>query len=207
MKRLFLTSSNASVMNHLVTNIPDFKKGMRCVFIPTAAEVEQGDRSWLDDDRRSLLEVGFSVLDFSVTGKNESEVVAALDQADAVMVSGGNTYFLLQELIRSQAINHIRRRVEAGMLYMGCSAGSIVAGPTIGNVGDLDDKSLAPDLTTDSCLGLTDVIVFPHWGSPFFERRYEQCMRNAYHTGYRVVLLTDDQYLHVCDDWYRIESV
>lgn len=207
MKNLFLTSSNIYVMSDVVKYIPNFHVGMKLAFIPTAAEVEKGDRSWLDEDRQAAIDVGFDVLDFSFTKKTAAEVQTALDPVDVILVSGGNTYFLLQELQRSECTQYIQNRVEKGMVYIGTSAGSILAGPSIDAVGDLDDRSLAPDLTTDECLNLTDVIVFPHWGSPHFQKRYEKCMQNGYKKGKKLVLLTDDQYLWVRDQWYQIMSV
>lgn len=207
MKNLFLTSSNNYVMHDVINNIPNFKKGMKLAFIPTAAEVEEGDRSWLDQDRQAAIEVGFDVFDFSFTGKTEEQVRMALDSVDAVLMSGGNTYYLLQEIQKSECTAYLRERVDTGMVYIGTSAGSILAGPSIDLVGDLDDRSLAPDLNGDDCLGLVDVIVFPHWGSPHFQKRYEKCMQNGYKKGNKLVLLTDDQYLWVRDEWYQIMSI
>ena len=207
MKQLFLTSSNNYVVSDLIKHVPNFKKGMKLVFIPTAAEVEKGDRSWLDEDRQALVDVGFDVQDFSVSNKNLDEVKKAIDPAEVIMVSGGNTYFLLQEIQRSNCKAYLRERVENGLIYMGSSAGSIVAGPSIDAVGDLDDRNMAPDLQDDICLELTDVIVFPHWGSSHFQKRYEKCMQNAYKKGQKLVLLTDDQYLWVKDDWYQIMEI
>lgn len=207
MKNLFLTSSNNYVIGDIVTHIPNFKKGMKLAFIPTAAEVEEGSLSWLHADRQALIDVGFSVHDFSLTKKSLSDVKNDLDTVDAILMSGGNTYFLLQEIQRAGCADYIRQRVEEGLIYIGSSAGSIVAGPSLALIGDLDDRLLAPDLKNDEGLGMTDVIVFPHWGSPHFQKSYEKCMQNGYKKGNKIVLLTDDQYLWVRDDWYKIMSI
>lgn len=194
-------------MRDVITHIPGFKSGMKIAFVPTAAEVEKGDKSWLDDDRKALVDVGFDVFDFSFKNTTLNEVKKALDEVQFIMISGGNTYYLLQEIQKSGAMNYLQNRVETGMTYMGCSAGSIVAGPSLSLIGDLDNRNDAPELQSDQGLRLTDVIVFPHWGSEFFEKRYEKCMQNCYTKGNKVVLLTDDQYLWVKDDWYQIMSI
>lgn len=207
MKNLFLTSSNNYVTKDVINYYPNFKKGLRCVFISTAAEVEKGDTTWLDQDRQALIDVGFDVVDFTFTNKDLEAVQRELDPADAILVSGGNTFYLMQEIQRSGSVQYLRDRVESGLVYIGTSAGSIVAGPSIDAVGDLDDRGLAPDLVGDTCLGLTDVIIFPHWGSPHFQKRYESCMKNGYKKGKKLILLTDDQYLWVKDDWYKVMSI
>lgn len=180
---------------------------MKLVFIPTAAEVEVGDRSWLDEDRQALADVGFDVSDFTFTGKSLEDVKQVLDPADAILVSGGNTYYLLQEIQKSGCEEYIRERVSQGLIYIGTSAGSIVAGPSIHLVYGLDKKEIAKNLQSERGLGLTDVIVFPHWGSPHFQKRYEVCMKNGYEKGNKIVLLNDDQYLWVRDDVYTIEDI
>lgn len=207
MKNIFLTSSNAEVTHDLIKHIPNFRPGMKLAFIPTAAEVEEGDMSWLHEDRQVLVDAGFIVTDFSVQGKNLEEVKTALDPMDAILMSGGNSYFLLQELQRSNCMSYLRDRVAQGMIYIGSSAGSIVAGPNIKLTWGLDDPAQSPKLDGERGLGLVDVVVFPHWGSESFSEEYRTTMISAYTKGEKIILLTDDQYLWVSDDWFKIMSV
>jgi len=97
--------------------------------------------------------------------------------------------------------------VNSGLIYGGASAGSIVAGPNIELAADIDDATKAPSLHSYKALNLTDVIVFPHWGSENFKEKYAVLMKNTYKKGSKVVLLTDDQYLLVENDKYSIESI
>ncbi len=207
MKNLFLTSSNSNVMHDVIAHIPSFTRGMKLAFIPTAAEVEEGDKSWLHADRQALIDVGFDVFDFTFKNSSIDEVKKALDPVDIIMVAGGNTYYLLQEMQRSGAIPYLRERVAAGMVYIGSSAGSIVAGPDVKLTWGLDDPSKSPELENEKALHLTDVVVFPHWASPYFQAEYRSTMISAYTKGEKIVLLTDDQYLWVKDDWYQIMSI
>lgn len=62
---------------------------------------------------------------------------ASLDKADAVFVGGGNTFRLLDSLYRGDMLSAIRHAVRSGMPYIGSSAGSIVAGPTIKTTKDM----------------------------------------------------------------------
>lgn len=204
---LILTSSNNYVTSNFVPNLPKKTSEMRLTFIPTAAEVEDGDMQWLKDDRQALVDADFQVSDFTVTGKTKEQVKQMLDNTDFVFVSGGNTFFLLQEMRKSGFADLIKSYVDKGLIYGGSSAGSVVAGPDISLVQELDDPSLAPELKDQKGLGLVDVVVFPHWGSEHFQNRYEKVMKSGYKKGLKIVLLTDDQYLLVNQGRYTIESI
>jgi dipeptidase E len=57
--------------------------------------------------------------------------VAAIHEAPALYVGGGNTFRLLAELQHRGLLEPIRQRVRGGMPYMGVSAGSNVACPPL----------------------------------------------------------------------------
>ncbi|PIR62430.1 MAG: hypothetical protein COU65_03680 [Candidatus Pacebacteria bacterium CG10_big_fil_rev_8_21_14_0_10_42_12] len=204
---LILTSSSNFTTKHFVQHLPKKTQDLRMTFIPTAAEVEEGSLQWLKDDRQSLVDVGFPVTDFTLTGKTPGEVRKMLDNTDFVFVSGGNVFYLLQEMNKSGFSKMIDKYVKRGVIYGGSSAGSIVAGPSIELAADIDDATKAPSLHSYDALGLTDIIIFPHWGGNNFKERYTKLMKNAYKMGNKLVLLTDDQYLLVENDKYSIESI
>ncbi|MGH1565779.1 dipeptidase PepE [Mumia sp. DW29H23] len=62
---------------------------------------------------------------------------AVVAQADAVFVGGGNTFRLLRALQRTGLLDTIRDRVRAGVPYLGSSAGTNVACPTIRTTNDM----------------------------------------------------------------------
>ncbi len=63
--------------------------------------------------------------------------VRAVREAEAIFVGGGNTFRLLATLYRLGLLEPIRERVRAGMPYLGVSAGSNVACPTIQTTNDM----------------------------------------------------------------------
>lgn len=62
---------------------------------------------------------------------------AAIERADGVFIGGGNTFRLVRDLHGCGLMEPIRRRVAAGIPYMGTSAGSNVACPTLCTTNDM----------------------------------------------------------------------
>ncbi|MGH9869454.1 MAG: dipeptidase PepE [Candidatus Polarisedimenticolia bacterium] len=62
---------------------------------------------------------------------------AAVARAEAIFVGGGNTFRLLDRLQRCGALEAIRRAARKGTPYMGASAGTVIAGPTIRTTNDM----------------------------------------------------------------------
>jgi dipeptidase E len=61
----------------------------------------------------------------------------ALERAEGIFVGGGNTFRLLDRLQRSGVVELLRKRVLAGMPYLGASAGTVIAAPTIRTTNDM----------------------------------------------------------------------
>ncbi|MDE3206146.1 MAG: dipeptidase PepE [Acidobacteriota bacterium] len=59
------------------------------------------------------------------------------ERAPAIYVGGGNTFRLLDRLQREGLVEVIRRLVGEGVPYMGASAGSVIAGPSIRTTNDM----------------------------------------------------------------------
>lgn len=208
MKHLFLTSGVHAVAHDLPRHFDTPANDFSLVFIDTPAKVEEGDKQWLQDDRAALVKAGFQVFDYDISGKTLANFDKDLNRADIIYVSGGNTFYMLQESQKTGFVDYVRQRVNSGTPYIGTSAGSIIAGPDIYPTHTIDNVGKAPDLKGYEGYGLIDVVIFPHWGSDYFKKLYlESRLEHVYSHGNKYILLNDQQYLHVKDDWYQIVEV
>ncbi len=104
--------------------------GTKVVFVPYAVH-DLG--AYAEKARDRFREMGLSL----VSIHDVSNMPRAIDQADAIFVGGGNTFRLLKGLHDHDLLAPIRRRVASGIPYIGSSAGSIVACPSLKTTKDM----------------------------------------------------------------------
>ena len=158
--RLLLLSSSRTPGHGFLEHAREHIRGFlgtgvrRVLFIPYAAV----GRSY--EEMTGLVSEALGSLGYQVAGLHHApDPVGAVREAQAVAVSGGNTFRLLQ-LIQSQGLlQPLRERVQAGMPYIGWSAGSNLACPTIRTTNDM------PIIWPSSyeALGLIPFQINPHY--------------------------------------------
>jgi dipeptidase E len=90
------------------------------------------------DGYAATVSARFAELGYRVDSLHRAaDMPAAVRSAEAIFIGGGNTFRLLKSLYELDLLTPIRERVETGMPYMGSSAGSNVAGPTIRTTNDM----------------------------------------------------------------------
>ncbi|MGL5126693.1 MAG: Type 1 glutamine amidotransferase-like domain-containing protein [Aeromonas popoffii] len=161
MKRLFLTSSFADTTDIFMQFTQGEAKDKTVTFIPTAS-IHEKINFYVEAARKSFLEMGVKIDELDISTAMPHEISNKLEKNDYIYVSGGNTFFLLQELQRTGADKIISRQIEAGKLYIGESAGSIVLAPDIDYIKTMDDISAAPELISLSSLALISFYPLPH---------------------------------------------
>ena len=105
----------------------------------------------------------FGAMGYSIESAHETAASQkALEETDAIFIGGGNTFRLLKALQDLDLIEAIRHKVSSGAPYIGSSAGSNVAGPTIKTTKDMP---IVQPRSFDS-LGLVPFQISPHYLDP-----------------------------------------
>jgi len=134
-KRLMLLSNSTmhgqGFLDHAADEIRDFLGEVESLlFVPFA----QHDRdAYAKAVRARFAQMGIEVDSLHDVDDEEE----AVEQAEAIFIGGGNTFLLLSTLYELKVVEPIRRRVDGGMPYIGSSAGTNVACPTIRTTNDM----------------------------------------------------------------------
>jgi len=105
---------------------------VKALFIPYAAVTFSFD-AYEEKVSERFQEIGHSVISIH----RFKDPVAAVNDSAAIVVGGGNTWKLLKMIRDNNLINVVRKKVLAGTPYIGWSAGSNVACPTIKTTNDM----------------------------------------------------------------------
>ena len=160
MSRILLISNStlfgSGYLDHADAEIRDFLGGIaRVLFVPFAVY----DR----DTYAASAAERFKRMGYDVTSvHNAANPFQVVADTEAIFIGGGNTFRLLKTLYDQSLLDPIRQRVAEGMPYIGSSAGSNVAGPTIKTTNDM------PIVQPPSfeALGLVSFQINPHYLDP-----------------------------------------
>ncbi|HUO86535.1 MAG TPA: dipeptidase PepE [Thermoanaerobaculia bacterium] len=159
--RLLLISSSvvhgSGYLDHCAAEIRDLLGDDvdRVLFVPFALH----DR----DAYAAKARERFAALGYGLDSLHEAaDPVAGVGDAQAMFIGGGNTFRLLSTLYERDVVEPIRRRVAAGMPYIGTSAGSNVACPTIRTSNDMP----IVEPPSFAALGLVGFQINPHYLDP-----------------------------------------
>lgn len=158
--RLLLISNStlygSGYLDHAESEIRDFLGSVSQVLFVPYALFDRDGYAGQAKNRFAAMGLGLSSIHIA------PNALAAVNQAEAIFIGGGNTFRLLNELYRYELISAIRERVNEGMVYIGSSAGSNVAAPTIKTTNDMP---IVQPPSFDS-LGLVSFQINPHYLDP-----------------------------------------
>ena len=134
-KRILLISNStlhgSGYLDHAEAELRDALGSIkRVLFVPYALH----DR----DAYAALARQRFEAMGYALDSVHQADDKKnVINSAEAIFIGGGNTFRLLHSLYQFDLLLPIRRRVDDGMLYIGTSAGSVVAAPTIKTTNDM----------------------------------------------------------------------
>jgi dipeptidase E len=136
--RLLLISNSTNpgepYLDYPKNNIKAFlgSRSVKALFIPYAAVTFSFDE-YEEKVTGRFREIGHDI----VSIHHFNDPVSAVNEASAIVVGGGNTWKLLKMIRDNNLIEIVRKKVLAGTPYIGWSAGSNVACPTIKTTNDM----------------------------------------------------------------------
>ena len=166
---MILTSSLYESIELVKKFLDKNTESKKILFIPTATNIDEY-KKYIHLTQKAFEDFGYEVENFDVSIFSEEIAKEKLSEVKIIFISGGNTFYLLQELKRKNLIPYLKERIENGLLYIGESAGSVIAAPDIEYASIVDDKTLATELDDYTGLNLVDFYIVPHFEEePFVE--------------------------------------
>ena len=169
--KLLLTSAglaNQSIVDVLLKLTEKPFDQLKVAFIPTASNVEKGDKGWLINDLKKLQELKFlsiDIVDISVLPKDIWK--KRLEEADVFFVEGGNTSHLIYWIKKTGLIDLLPELLKT-RIWVGVSAGSSVVTKEI----SLNDSQMLyrekDDMKNNFGLGYLNFHIRPHLDDEYF---------------------------------------
>jgi dipeptidase E len=160
----------------------------------------------------------FGVLELTALPSLPKEVwLPQVEEADAILVGGGNKFYLSYWMGKSGLFGILPQLIEQGKVYVGASAGSMMLTPALNfnqdhfqKTGIYHDDEFNEEMTSNAgsskTLGLVDFVIRPHLGADYFpQATLENVEKWAAKTNYPLYALDDQSALQVIDG--KIEAV
>ncbi len=170
--KVLLTSAgitNRSIADALLELAGKPFEEISVAFVPTASNVEKGDKGWLIDNLVQLQRLKFKQIDIvDISAVPEHIWKPRLEEADILFFEGGNTYHLMEWMNKSGLANFLPELLKT-RVYVGVSAGSMVTNPDlalkISQVVYGEDLDKTSDMDG---LKYVDFYFLPHLNSEYF---------------------------------------
>lgn len=194
-RRKLLLHSGGDISSAL-NDVADHLDGARrAVFLPFARANH--------DEYAALMAERMARIGVTIISAHVAPVPAvAVEESDAILVGGGNTFRLLRALHQYALLDVIRMRVADGVPYFGASAGSNVACPTIRTTNDMP----IVEAPTFDALNLVPFQINPHYVDPpppelrVGETRVERLQEFLEENDVTVIGLREPSWVRVDDD-------
>ena len=192
MKNVLLTSTGLEhkvVADKFLSIIPKNACELKILFIPTASRTEE-EMFFVRKSLKELLSVG--VNNDNVVWFDPDNLSTHRDntEVDCIYVCGGNTFYLLHKLKESGYFDKIKQWVNDGLLYVGASAGSVIATPDINYILCMDTNDCG--LEDTSGLSFISQSIIPHYTDEFAE-----AAESLENNGITVETISDSEALEV----------
>ena len=190
---LLLTSAGIvpEIRDYFLSVLPKKKlEENRVAFVTTAAYGESKNPIWMEKDRQLLRDCGIKhIEDVDFKDRTQMDLERFLSDKNIIFVNGGNTFYLLKWARESGFDKVLSNFLRKGGLYVGVSAGSYIACPTIEAATWKHQDRNRVGITDFTALNLVPFLITAH-----FEEKYRAIVdQTAKGTKYPIVALSDTQ--------------
>lgn len=176
-------------------NIP--RENLRIGFINTAFKVVQ-DRDYIkyiDEYFKLMEDSGIDFKQLDIEGKTKKEIFDFFEDRNVIQVCGGNPFYLLKSVRETGFDLILKKLLEKGLNYIGCSSGTYLMCPTI-EVGGWKLERNRFGLTNFTALNYVPFLIKCH----YTDDTKEEMIKRAKSLKYPLKVLKDDQLLYIKDD-------
>lgn len=174
----------------------------KITFIPTAGNVEEYT-GFIDEGVGMLKELGYEIEIVDIAKYEEEVLMDKFLKAECICISGGNTFYLLQELKRKNLTELLSGRIKEGMFYMGESAGAMIMSKDIVYSQIMDDKNAATELKDYFGLNVFKYYILPHIGEYPFKETAQETL-DFYKDKIDLIPINNREAVLVKDNGYKI---
>lgn len=212
MQHLFLTSSiGIKGVGESIRRRLGHVRPLKTAFIitPVEGDSDQDDLTWVQEDRDGLNNNGFITFDYTIANKTNAQIRQDLKDIEVLYISGGNEFYLKEKGNDNNFAEYVKELVNSGVIYMGTSAGSIIAGTSMAELQNPKDLSTLKYPVDTVGYSLVPYIIIPHWGSIDFRDRWlsEETFKYMFNGKTPLIALNNYQYIEVLGDESRIIDV
>ena len=197
-KILLLSSSRFLIDNPQVFEKPF--KDLKIAYIITASK-SVPSTAYLERHRQFFKEQKYNIQEFDLDGKNEDELRNFLKDFEAVYMEGGNSFYLLKSIRESGFDKVVKELIPKGLIYIGASAGSYVACPTIEMaLWKHQDKYDHHGITDYTAMNLVPFLMSVHYKPEYNDLLKDKISKARY----PVKILDDDQAILIEGDTIKL---
>lgn len=209
--KLLLTSgglTNETVISALKDLAGKSFGELNLAFVPTAANLEEGDKWWLIEDLDTCKRLKFKSVDIvDISALPRIVWQKRLEESDLLLFGGGNVYHLMYWINKS-GLRDVLRDLLKSRVYVGISAGTIVATPSLKLIGDEKEpvKEIGETIYEDG-LGLVNFLIEPHINNIYFPQlTFDYVEEESKQVACQIYALDDNSAIKVDDGAVQVVS-
>jgi len=199
MGKLLLSSNGSFVIEKGLRLLFDDISKIKLAYITTAGN-GISDRTYVETHKEMLKTEACDFEELDINGKTENELRVLLKDKNAVYVEGGNTFYLLKAVRESGFDKVIKEMIEKGVPYIGSSAGSYIACPTIEMATWKPKQKDRFGVTDFTAMNVVPFLIVAHYKPEYDEILKEKISETQYQTR----ILQDGQAILVEGDNYKL---